>query len=227
MPSPSAVADLLAALAYRLQNGDELFEEEEEAEESTSSMGLAISELNRSLTLDIGCEDSGVRVVDAALSIMCFKAPQVSIISILDLHCFYVAEFLLVSDFLIKIQVFDSAIEFMVRTIVCALSSSSNCKVIRYRNEETLQFGSSNLPGCSEELIEISKDIIEKLWGNGRLATLLFEAVVRSAASTCKISSFNAHGKLMDGRNRAVSKLLAYLPGESSIENHKIPLRKR
>ncbi|VYS60978.1 unnamed protein product [Arabidopsis thaliana] len=195
MPSPSAVADLLAALAYRLQNGDELFEEE--AEESTSSMGLAISELNRSLTLDIGCEDSGVRVVDAALSIMCFKAPQV----------------------------FDSAIEFMVRTIVCALSSSSNCKVIRYRNEETLQFGSSNLPGCSEELIEISKDIIEKLWGNGRLATLLFEAVVRSAASTCKISSFNAHGKLMDGRNRAVSKLLAYLPGESSIENHKIPLR--
>lgn len=182
-----------------LQNGDELFEEEEEAEESTSSMGLAISELNRSLTLDIGCEDSGVRVVDAALSIMCFKAPQV----------------------------FDSAIEFMVRTIVCALSSSSNCKVIRYRNEETLQFGSSNLPGCSEELIEISKDIIEKLWGNGRLATLLFEAVVRSAASTCKISSFNAHGKLMDGRNRAVSKLLAYLPGESSIENHKIPLRKR
>ena len=55
----------------------------------------------------------------------------------------------------------------------------------------------------------------------GRLATLLFEAVVRSAASTCT----NAHGKLTDGRNRAVSKLLAYLPGESSIENHKIPLR--
>lgn len=79
MSSPSAVADLLAALAYRLQNGDQIFEEE--VEESTSSMGLAISELNRSLTLDIGGEDSGVRVLDASLSVMCFKAPQVSFIS--------------------------------------------------------------------------------------------------------------------------------------------------
>ncbi|CAL9245657.1 unnamed protein product [Arabidopsis halleri] len=195
MSSPSAVADLLAALAYRLQNGDQIFEEE--VEESTSSMGLAISELNRSLTLDIGGEDSGVRVLDASLSVMCFKAPQV----------------------------FDSAIEYLVRTIVCALSSSSNCKVLKYRNEETLQFGSSNLPRCSEELIEVSKDIIDKLGPNGGLATLLFQAVVRSAASTCKINSFNAHTKLMDGRNRAVSKLLVYLPRESCIENHEIPLR--
>lgn len=79
MSSPSAVADLLAALSYRIQNGNQL--SEEEPAESSSSMGLAISELNRSLTLDIGGEDSGVKVLDAALSLMCFKAPQVSIIS--------------------------------------------------------------------------------------------------------------------------------------------------
>ena len=54
----------------------------------------------------------------------------------------------------------------------------------------------------------------------GRLATLLFQAVVRSAASTsCKAR------KSADGRNMGVSKLLAYLPRESSIENDKIPLR--
>lgn len=82
MSSPSAVADLLAALAYRIQNKNKIFEEE--LEESTSSMGLAISELNRSLTLDIGGEESGIQVMDAALSLMCFKAPQVSIISILN-----------------------------------------------------------------------------------------------------------------------------------------------
>ncbi|XP_010469200.1 PREDICTED: uncharacterized protein LOC104749304 [Camelina sativa] len=192
MSSPSAVAGLLAALAYRLQNRNQLFEEE--VEESTSSMGLAISELNRSLTLDIGGEESGVKVMDAALSLMCFKAPQV----------------------------FDSAIEYLVRTIVCALSSSINCKVLRYRNEETLQFGSSCLPRCSEELIQVSKDIIDKLGGsNGRLATELFQAVVRSAAST----SCSSHRNLEDGRNRAVSKLLAFLPRDSSIENHEIPLR--
>lgn len=51
----------------------------------------------------------------------------------------------------------------------------------------------------------------------GRLATLLFQAVVRSAASASR--------KLAGGRNMGVSKLLAYLPRESSIENDKIPLR--
>lgn len=54
-----------------------------------------------------------------------------------------------------------------MRTIVCVLSSSINCKVLRYHNVETLQFGCSNLPRCSEELIEISKDIIDKLGAKG------------------------------------------------------------
>ncbi|CAN7013220.1 unnamed protein product [Brassica oleracea var. botrytis] len=190
MSSPSAVADLLAALSYRLENGNRFLEEE--LNESSSSMGRAISELNRSLTLDTSGEDSGFSVLDATMSLMCFKAPQV----------------------------FDSAIEFLVKTIVSVLSSSSSCKVIRSHNEETLQFGSSSLPCCSEELIEISKGIIDKLGANGGLATLLFQAVVRSAASTsCKAR------KSADGRNMGVSKLLAYLPRESSIENDKIPLR--
>ncbi|CAN7135011.1 unnamed protein product [Brassica rapa subsp. narinosa] len=210
MSSPSAVGDLLAALSYRLENGNRAIEEE--LNESSSSMGRAISELNRSLTLDTNGEDSGFSVLDATVSLMCFKAPQV----------------------------FDSAVEFLVKTIVSVLSCSSSCKVIRYHNDEALQFGSLSLPHCSEELIEISKDIIDKLGVNGgfdfsflslsllflvtclelfvgRLATLLFQAVVRSAASTSR--------KLAGGRNMVVSKLLAYLPRESSIENDKIPLR--
>lgn len=64
-------------------------------------------------------------------------------------------------------QVFDSAVEFLVKTIVSVLSCSSSCKVIRYHNDEALQFGSLSLPHCSEELIEISKDIIDKLGVNG------------------------------------------------------------
>ncbi|XP_009138844.1 uncharacterized protein LOC103862891 isoform X1 [Brassica rapa] len=210
MSSPSAVGDLLAALSYRLENGNRAIEEE--LNESSSSMGRAISELNRSLTLDTNGEDSGFSVLDATVSLMCFKAPQV----------------------------FDSVVEFLVKTIVSVLSCSSSCKVIRYHNDEALQFGSLSLPHCSEELIEISKDIIDKLGVNGgfdfsflslsllflvtclelfvgRLATLLFQAVVRSAASTSR--------KLAGGRNMVVSKLLAYLPRESSIENDKIPLR--
>ncbi|CAG7905286.1 unnamed protein product [Brassica rapa] len=187
MSSPSAVGDLLAALSYRLENGNRVLEEE--LNESSSSMGRAISELNRSLTLDTNGEDSGFSVLDATVSLMCFKAPQV----------------------------FDSVVEFLVKTIVSVLSSSRSCKVIRYHNDEALQFGSLSLPHCSEELIEISKDIIDKLGVNGGLATLLFQAVVRSAASASR--------KLAGGRNMGVSKLLAYLPRESSIENDKIPLR--
>lgn len=85
MSPPSPVADLLDALAYRLRNGDQVIEEE-------SSMGLAISELNRSLTLDIGGEDSGVRVLESAISLMCFKAPQVCIssVKVSILRCFYI-----------------------------------------------------------------------------------------------------------------------------------------
>lgn len=75
MSSPSAVADLLAALSYRLENGDRVLEEE--LNEPSSSMGRAISELNRSLTLDTNGEDSGFRVLDATMSLMCFKSPQV------------------------------------------------------------------------------------------------------------------------------------------------------
>lgn len=72
-------------------------------------------------------------------------------------------------------QVFDSAIEYLVKTIVSVLSSSTSCKVVRYRKEETLQFGSSSfLPQCSEELIELSKDIIDKLGANGGFMVLAF-----------------------------------------------------
>ena len=158
MSSPSAVADLLAALSYRLENGNRFLEEE--LNESSSSMGRAISELNRSLTLDTSGEDSGFSVLDATMSLMCFKAPQVSAPSCkVSAVCFFTCASVS--------QVFDSAIEFLVKTIVSVLSSSSSCKVIRSHNEETLQFGSSSLPCCSEQLIEISKGIIDKLGANG------------------------------------------------------------
>lgn len=48
-------------------------------EEDDEVLNLAISNLNRSLNPD---EISGVRVLDTALSLMCFKAPQVSFLKL-------------------------------------------------------------------------------------------------------------------------------------------------
>ncbi|XP_010545347.1 PREDICTED: uncharacterized protein LOC104817755 [Tarenaya hassleriana] len=197
MSSPPAISDLLAVLASRIQHISPENHDEDDMEAS-SSLELSISELNIALSLS---DDSRVMVLDAALSLMCFKAPQV----------------------------FDSTIEYLVKSVVSALSSSVACKVLRHQNEETLQIGSSILSRSSEEFVLLFKDIIDKLRGNGRLSPMLFQALVRSAASTSSYQHLLpfrliAHPKLEEGRNKAVLKL-GHLPGQSSIESHDISLR--
>ena len=65
------VTDLFAKLASHLKTLNQDHREEEE-----EALELSLSKLNQSLNLNN--EDSRVRVLDTALSRMCFKAPQVS-----------------------------------------------------------------------------------------------------------------------------------------------------
>ncbi|KAK9275328.1 hypothetical protein L1049_022592 [Liquidambar formosana] len=185
------ITDLLARLASHLQT---LAPHEEEA------CDLAISKLNRSLNLSE--EDSRVRVLSTALSLMCFKAPQV----------------------------FDSVIDYNVKTIVAVLSSSISCKVLRFQEDEVLQIGSLVSSHDCVELIESCVDVIGRLEGYGVLAHLLSYAVVRVVV----LASFYQHVfpsipiydvKSIDGRSAAVLKLLCHLPRGISNKDHEIPLR--
>ncbi|XP_031252372.1 uncharacterized protein LOC116110295 [Pistacia vera] len=190
------IVDLFSRLTSHLQT---LNQNEEEEEEEELSINLSISKLNKSLNIS---QNSRVRVLDVALSLMCFGAPKV----------------------------FDSVIEFSVKTIISVLSSSITCKVISFRNEEILQIGSSISRHDCEELMEACNDVLEKLKGRGVLSHLLLRAVVRVAVSACLYwFSFPLmvflDVKSIDGRTSAVSKLLCYLPREFSLENHEIPLR--
>ena len=67
------ITDLFARLASNLKSLDPTAKNEDCL---VGVFNPAISELNRSLNLED--DGSGVRVLDAALSLMCFKAPQAS-----------------------------------------------------------------------------------------------------------------------------------------------------
>lgn len=73
MTTVPELTDLFSKLASHLKTLSQGHKEEEEEEEALS---LSISKLNQSLNLNN--DDSRVRVLDTALSLMCFKAPQVS-----------------------------------------------------------------------------------------------------------------------------------------------------
>ncbi|GFS43376.1 hypothetical protein Acr_00g0084810 [Actinidia rufa] len=81
------ITDLFVRLATNFENLDLTATNEDQ--EATD---LSISHLNQSLNLE---DSSRVRVLDTALSLMCFRTPQV----------------------------FDSVIEYLVKTIVAVLSS--------------------------------------------------------------------------------------------------------
>ncbi|KAK8697012.1 hypothetical protein V6N13_113176 [Hibiscus sabdariffa] len=169
MGTPPSITELFAQLASHLQ----LSISERENEEET--LNLSISKFNQSLNLNEN-PNSELRVLNTALSLMCFKAPQV----------------------------FDSMVEYLVRTIISVLSSSVTCKVFRLQNEEFLLVGLSS--------------------------HLLLRAVVRVSvlASCCLYSSPHTPvlvAKSIEGRSAAVSKLHCHLPAELSLENEELPLR--
>ncbi|XWS26699.1 hypothetical protein CRYUN_Cryun26dG0052700 [Craigia yunnanensis] len=195
MGTPPSITDLFAQLACHLQLP--IMERENEVEVINAS----ISKLNQSLNLNEN-PNSRVRVLDTALSLMCFKAPQV----------------------------LDSVLEYLVKSIASVLSSSVNCKVFRLQNEEFLLIGSASLGLSYVELVEMFNNVYAKLEGKGVFSHSLLRAVVKVAVlASCYqyplpyIPILDV--KSIEGRITAVSKLHCHLPTELSFENDELPSR--
>ncbi|KAF4398639.1 hypothetical protein G4B88_013728 [Cannabis sativa] len=145
---------------------------------------------------------SRVRVLDTALSLMCFKAPQV----------------------------FDSTVKYLMETIVSVLSSSISCKVFQFHKDEVLLIGTSisrrDFPG----LIEACSDVLQKLERHGTQYKDLLYSVLRVAiSSSCYRFPYPSRPilsvKSLDERATAVSKLLSTCPKGLSFDNSNIPFR--
>ncbi|KAJ6331016.1 hypothetical protein OIU76_009582 [Salix suchowensis] len=192
------IMELFSKLAVDLQtltHSSPINQQQQEFDDS--SIEPSISKLTLSLT-----HNSRVRVLDTALSLMCFTAPQV----------------------------LDSVVEYSVKTIVSVLSSSISCEVFRFHNEEVLQIGSFISRSHFMELIECVFDVISKLKERGMPIDLLLSAVVRVAASTScykylSLSMRALNVKSIDGSITAISKLLCHLPVDFSFNHHDIPTR--
>ncbi|KAL3747286.1 hypothetical protein ACJRO7_016121 [Eucalyptus globulus] len=192
------ITTLFASLASRLETLDD----------AEGSPDAAISKLNRSLNLPggggggDGDEDAAVRFLDTALSLMCFKAPQV----------------------------FDSVVDYAVKTIAAVLHSSVRCEAVGFRKGEALRIGSSISRRDCVEVVAACGDILPKLPRDGTLSHLLLHAVLRVAVSashaqflfpsTCIIDV-----KSVGGRIITASKLLDYLPRGFCLKNDDTPLR--
>ncbi|KAJ0964523.1 hypothetical protein J5N97_025661 [Dioscorea zingiberensis] len=170
----------------------------------------AVSALTRSLNPDDECQPR-VRVLDAALSLMCFKSPEVC----------------------------RARIESTVQTIVAVLTSLASCKVIRLSGGcgELLQVGNSVSYEDCNELIQACADLVESLEGHGGLSHRLLYAVLKAALSSSHYSSlfpfssifFNKNEKGSDDsseRKPLLSKLTYLFPAESSANGHDVvPMR--
>ncbi|KAF6174888.1 hypothetical protein GIB67_026376 [Kingdonia uniflora] len=160
---------------------------------------FSISSLNQTLNLN---KTSRVRVLDTALSLMCFKAPQV----------------------------FDSAVECMLETIITVLSSSISCKVERVEREEYLQIGSSISRGNCSEVMGACLDVFDKVERHETLPYLLLRALLKVVVSASCFQSLFPLKPLLNVQSSyigktAVSKLHGFLPEEISVNYREMPLR--
>ncbi|KAK9099294.1 hypothetical protein Syun_026339 [Stephania yunnanensis] len=146
---------------------------------------------------------SRVRVLDSALSLMCFSAPQV----------------------------FDLVVECEIETIVAALLGLVGCEVWRFGEGEgeVLRVGSSiRLADCGE-VVDAVLDVLGKLEEHGRPTRSLLYAVLRVAmSSSCYQSSFPytaiTYKESTHGTNAAISKFHP-LPEEILFDSNRFPFR--
>ncbi|KAG8376143.1 hypothetical protein BUALT_Bualt09G0032600 [Buddleja alternifolia] len=186
------ISSLFASLASNLRTLDPTAGDE---------VDLSISNLNRSLNLSEA--PRRVRVLDTALSLMCFTAPQV----------------------------YDSVTEFTVKTIVTVLSASIDCKMLTINKEQVLRVGGSIYKSDCANVMDACADILRKLQGRqGNLCALLLYTVIRMAAfAPCSPSAMpstsNLDVKFSDASTSALTNLLGHLPNEFKFNNEEIPLR--
>ncbi|KAK1377748.1 putative Acyl-CoA synthetase family member 4 [Heracleum sosnowskyi] len=200
MSAIQEITNLFASLALNLNASNQV------SESVDNSIDLSITKFNQSLNFN---QHSRVRVLDTALSLMCFTSPQV----------------------------FDSVIEYSVKTIVAVLGSSINCKVIQCDDEAVLSIGGLISSRDVVELVETCGDILGKLKARGvsnelpgNLGESLLRAVLRVVVSASSFRHVRELGPVLDarpgdGRTLALSELLQYVPKEMSVKKGEIPLR--
>ncbi|CAH1425214.1 unnamed protein product [Lactuca virosa] len=121
---------LFSRLASQIETGNG------DTNNADQSDDVLVAALNQSLNLS---EQSRVRVLDTALSLMCFTAPQV----------------------------FDSVIEYSVNTIVSVLSSSIECEVLKSDKSEVLRIGGYISAHDCVRVMESCVDVLGKLTEHG------------------------------------------------------------
>uniref|UniRef100_M1AL38 Uncharacterized protein n=1 Tax=Solanum tuberosum TaxID=4113 RepID=M1AL38_SOLTU len=162
------------------------------------NMDLSITNLNRSLNLAETI--SRVRVLDTALSALCFTSSQV----------------------------FNCTIEYLVKTIATVLSSSIECKVLKTADGEVLQIGGLISGQDCTRIVESCADVLQKLERFQHLSPIILYAVVRVAVASRVHYLLKLPPMLdlrsIDGRHCALLKQV-HCQKEINIESGKIPLR--
>ncbi|KAK4342484.1 hypothetical protein RND71_038300 [Anisodus tanguticus] len=193
MSKASEIRSLFVSLASELQSINPTTGNE------APNLDLTITNLNRSLNLSETTPT--VRVLDTALSLMCFTS----------------------------FQVFNCTIEYLVKTIATVLSSSIECKVLRTADVEVLQIGGLISGQDCTRIIESCADVLQKLETFQHLSPMILYAVVRVAVLASRIHHLMKLPPMLDlrsinGRHSALLKQL-HCQKEFNIESGKIPLR--
>ncbi|CAN1185604.1 hypothetical protein LINPERHAP2_LOCUS37648 [Linum perenne] len=127
-------------------------------------------------------------------------------------------------------RVFDSVLEYSVKTIISVLSSSISCNVFPLGSKEVLGVGSSISGRDCFSLIEAIGDTLLSLEEHGVPSYSLLYAVLRVivSAPNCRYlaqSLVVLDSELSTGRSIAASKLVSHLPEECSFVKDQVPAR--
>ncbi|KAD2393809.1 hypothetical protein R6Q59_013351 [Mikania micrantha] len=170
-----------------------------ETEIDDQSDDVLVAALNQILNLS---EVPRVRVLDTALSLMCFTAPQV----------------------------LESVIDCSVNTIVSVLSSSLDCKVLRSGKLEVLRVGVSISGHDYLEVMKSCADVLKQVNEHGILSSTLLHAVLRVAIMTTRFGYSMQLTPILNVQptNEVIpvfSKLISYMPQEINLENQGLQTR--
>ncbi|XP_020270822.1 uncharacterized protein LOC109846011 [Asparagus officinalis] len=177
---------------------------------SSSDPSSAISSIAASLS----SQTPRARVLDAALSLMCFNSYQVD----------------------------DSRIECLVSTIVSALSSMAHCSVSSPGGGDSMFIRVGSLVSFQDcgDLIQIGAEVLENLerhYGAApkiiALSHTLLHAILKAAVSSSACQMFlpstsldiEETERINVERRSAITKLICFLHDEASISGNQVPSR--
>ncbi|XP_059284258.1 uncharacterized protein LOC132037707 isoform X2 [Lycium ferocissimum] len=203
MSEVSEIRSLFVSLASELQSINPTTGNE------SPNLDVTITNLNRSFNLS-ETTTPRVRVLDTALSLMCFTSSQVI-------------------DHISSQNVFDCTIEYLVKTIATVLSSSIECKVLRTADGEVLRIGGSISGQDCTRIVEWFADVLQKLERFQHFSRMILYAIVRVAVLASGVHYLLKLPPMLDlrsidGRHSALLKQL-HCQNEFNIESGKIPLR--